>query len=244
MPRTTESAARRARSAVLAAVSARLATAAGQIDLLGGHVALPDGRLVVFVSRTGAVAACVPDGGSVGGRLVLVDLAPVAVNVRERARVEIAGTLRPADDEDASYAWLRLSGEASGPNDALALELEADVVLLTEGARSTRVDVDAFRAATPDPVAPYEASLLQHLAAAHQGSVAVLAQSASDQDTTVWTSVVPVRITCDALTLRFCGPAGHRDVALPFEQPIEDPRLADRAVAALVHACQVRATFG
>ena len=58
-PAATESAAARARSAVAAAVSARLTTPTGQIDLLGGHVALPDGRFVVFVSPGGTVASAI-----------------------------------------------------------------------------------------------------------------------------------------------------------------------------------------
>jgi len=233
-----ESAAQRARTVLTTAVSARLSTAAGQVDLLGGHVALPGGRLVLLVSPHGVVAAAVAGADVVAARLVVVDVAPVAVRDRERARLEVAGTLAPAGAEHASLAWQALRGEEGGPDDAIAVELVPGTVVLAADGRHVGVDVEAFRAAEPDPVAPAEAALLQHLAHAHRGSLDLLAGVASGRPVEPGTRVAPLRMTAHALTLRLSGAVGDRDVVLPFARPVSDPRHADRAVAELVLAGQ------
>src|SRR4051812_32113212 len=116
---------------------------------------------MVFVSPRGAVAGGIDAGGELEARLLLVDLAPVATRNRERGRLRLIGRLRRADGHAAGTAWSVLSGEDASPDEALALRLTPDAVLLDEGARTTRVDLDKFRVAAPDPVLPYEASFLR-----------------------------------------------------------------------------------
>jgi hypothetical protein len=224
----------RARGVVACSVSARLTTDVGQVDLLGGHAVLDDGRLVVHVADHGAVARAVASASEVRARLLMVDIAPVAMRGRERARLVVVGTLVLAGPEDAAAAWHQLDPHAvDGPVGAVALELVPAVIVLTDDAGQHAIDVDAFVAAEPDPLVGSEAALLQHLAHAHPTSVQLLARAAG-HSVGGGAAIVPLRLTARDITLRVHDEDGHHDLVIAFARPVDDPARADRAIAELI----------
>ncbi|MEV4434230.1 DUF2470 domain-containing protein [Streptomyces sp. NPDC049555] len=141
-------------------------------------------------------------GGTTTAVLELVDVAPVAVRDRIRGRARITGRLTCAD------GVLRLEPTAAYVDDLW-------------GAQS--VAPEDFARASADPLAAYEAELLQHLHVGHDDQVRALAALL---DMPGCASAVPLALDRFGLRVRFtfAGGSGHVDARFEFPHPVGDIR--------------------
>ncbi|MFE7639946.1 DUF2470 domain-containing protein [Kitasatospora sp. NPDC057518] len=140
--------------------------------------------------------------------LDVTDIAPVAVRDRVRARLTLAGRLRPAHLTD----------------DGLGVHLRVDVahaVLATPYATGAITAAD-LALATPDPLARYEAMLLTHLADDHAEALDVLTRLLDPAVLAHAPEVRPLALDRHGLVLRLDHSHGHRDVRLVFPEPARD----------------------
>ncbi len=138
--------------------------------------------------------------------LGITDVAPVAVPQRIRGRASVAGWLTPAP----------------GGQDCGLLRLEVGEIAVDDLWGAELVEPEEFAAATPDPLAGYEAELLQHLAAAHPGQLAWLAGllAVRSERRAAPGSAVPVALDRLGLRVRFAGEAGPFDARFEFPAPV------------------------
>ncbi|MEV0964858.1 DUF2470 domain-containing protein [Streptomyces sp. NPDC049910] len=188
-------------------------------------------------SPTARAAACAPDGG-LGCVMEITDVAPVAVRQRIRGRARLAGRLATVRDEDRAHCE-RLLAERH-PEHSPGHDAEADrpawmLVRLETGAVSVDdlwgagcAEPADLGAAEPDPVAPHEAELLQHLHSAHgdqvRGLVGLLAEHGGSVGTAGRDAVrdaVPLALDRFGLRLR-CTTGGGRtfDARFDFPEPV------------------------
>ncbi|MGX1615762.1 DUF2470 domain-containing protein [Micromonospora chalcea] len=210
-----------ARCVLSAASSLRLTLGDTTADLLSAHAVLPDGTIVLAVdamSRTGGllVAARGRDGAV---RLDVTHLAPVAVRSRVSARLRISGTARrfdPAALDSCDPATVMSLLDL--PPVAL-WTIEPDEIVLDRAARPVALDLGAYRAARPDPIAVDEAAHLQHLTRCHSDLLDRLG-ALIDPATAGSTRIVPVALDAEGIVLRAERPDGHADTRLPFARPV------------------------
>ncbi|MEU7792016.1 MULTISPECIES: DUF2470 domain-containing protein [Micromonospora] len=208
-----------ARCVLTAASSLRLTLGDTTADLLAAHAVLPDGTVVLAVdamSRTGGLlVAARSHSGAV--RLDVTHLAPVAVRSRVRARLRILGTARrfdPAALDSCDPATVMSLLDL--PPVAL-WAIAPDEVVLDRAADPVSVDLGAYRAARPDPIAVDEAAHLAHLTRCHRD---VLDRLGTLVDPAASTRVVPVALDAEGIVLRAERPDGHTDTRLPFARPV------------------------
>ncbi|MBY8865401.1 MULTISPECIES: DUF2470 domain-containing protein [Streptomyces] len=142
--------------------------------------------------------------GRVPVRLELTDVAPTPVRERLRARVTITGLLGASYDPEQTESTCVEFGQA-------VLEDERGRTFLT---------LPELEAAPLDPLAPYEAGMLTHLADDHGALVPLLLRLVRPAPAPGVRRVLPVRIDRYGLTLRLEYPRTHRDVRLPFRAPV------------------------
>ncbi|WP_433493496.1 DUF2470 domain-containing protein [Micromonospora sp. CA-248089] len=208
-----------ARCVLSAASSLRLTLGDSTADLLSAHAVLPDGTVVLAVdamSRTGGLL--VAARGHTGAvRLDVTHLAPVAVRSRVRARLRILGTARrfdPAALDSCDPATVMSLLDL--PPVAL-WAIAPDEVVLDRAADPVAMDLGAYRAARPDPIAVDEAAHLAHLTRCHRD---VLDRLGALVDAAGATRIVPVALDAEGIVLRTERPDGHADTRLSFARPV------------------------
>lgn len=208
-----------ARCVLTAASSLRLTIGDTTADLLSAHAVLPDGTVVLAVdamSRTGGLL--VAARGHTGAvRLDVTHLAPVAVRSRVRDRLRILGTARRFDPAAL---------DACDPATVMSLldlppvalwAIAPDEVVLDRAADPVAMDLGAYRAARPDPIAVDEAAHLAHLTRCHRD---VLDRLGALVDAAGATRIVPVALDAEGIVLRTERPDGHADTRLSFARPV------------------------
>jgi hypothetical protein len=155
--------------------------------------------------------------------LEVTDVAPVSVPHRIRGRARVAGWLTPVCGL-AAPGWQRL-------------RLEVGEVTVDDLWGTGSVEPDEFGAAVPDPIAPHETELLQHLASGHAEQVgwlrALTDGRCQDADTRPAAGAVPLALDRFGLRVRFSGGAGLFDARFEFPEPVTSHQDLPRAMRAL-----------
>ncbi|MFE7192910.1 DUF2470 domain-containing protein [Kitasatospora sp. NPDC057541] len=156
--------------------------------------------------------------------LDLTDIAPVAVRDRVRGRLTLAGRLHLAHLAD----------------DGLSVHLRLDVAhaVLSTPYGTTAITGADLAAATPDPLARFEAGLLTHLADGHRDALDLLARLVDPALLAAGPAVRPLALDRYGLVLRLDHPHGHRDVRLVFPEPARDADEFGHRVHQLVTAAE------
>jgi hypothetical protein len=194
-----------------------------------------DGDVVLLVpaSSPAAKLAVRAQGDEVTAVMEITDVAPVALPYRVRGRALVAGWLTavPAD-ERAACARLIAEHHPGGPAADVAwllLRLEIGEAYVDDLWGEEQVEPDDFAAAGPDPLAPHEAELLQHLAASHaeqmRGLCALLGEGAPACDGAG--AVMPLALDRYGMRVRFCDGPGRQsdrffDARFEFPGPVSD----------------------
>lgn len=152
-------------------------------------------------------------------------------------RVTLVGPCAPVDEPaDAREAFL-----ADHPGAAYYVDftdfgfyrLDVQAVRYIGGyGRMSWVDVDAWRAASPDPLAPHARSILDHMNADHADALVAYARAftrASAAQQSVMTGVDRYGFEMSVQTDN-----GPRPARVAFDRPIETPTDARKALVALV----------
>lgn len=98
--------------------------------------------------------------------------------------------------------------------------------------RMSWVDIDAWRAARPDPIAPHAEGILEHMNEDHAEALVLITRAftrATAADSSVMTGVDRYGLTMSVKTDK-----GPRPARIAFPKPIETPDDARRALVALV----------
>ncbi|MER5636147.1 DUF2470 domain-containing protein [Kitasatospora sp. NPDC002227] len=247
MPQTRPSAAERARTLVAHASSVVLDLPG--IDLaerpgippLASCAVLPDGALAVLVERSSPLhrITSLSRAEEIPGELDVIDVAPVPLPHRIRARLGAQGRIGrlPAGPRELNRLF---PGRPQGSHALLRLDLDHLAVEDLWGSECC-VDLAAFAAATPDPVAAEEAGLLQHLAASHPEQLDRLAAQALDHPDGPGpfpvTAVRPVALDRYGLRVRLIGDRHVTDARFDFHRPLTAPeQLPDAMHRLFAHA--------
>ncbi|GAB3307886.1 DUF2470 domain-containing protein [Geodermatophilus aquaeductus] len=208
------------------------------------HATTAAGQVLVLVPADGEVAGVLgaaPDR-DVSALLMVSDRAPVPLRDPVRATLWLSGWLTPvaaADRRAAAVAFAEVRPEEAlldVGTSALLLRLDLAEVVLREGTACAEVSPADFAAARPDPVAPIEEGMLQHLDRDHPDVLAVLR---SRVPTAPGETVRPLGIDRFGYRLRVERPGGHRDVRVPFARPLTCPGQLRAATSQLL--CALRA---
>lgn len=229
-------AAERVRTLVESRVSASLNVPGIELDELGSgapetRIVNTDGDLILLVPADSPTARGViyAQDDEVTAVMELTDVAPVSVPHRIRGRAWVAGWLTAVRGEDRGLAAKLLAERhpagppASGPEWTM-LRLEVGEAYIDDLWGESHVDAETFTAATADPLAPHEAELLQHLAAAHPDHVERL-YSLLGEDASAFTAgrrAVPLALDRYGLRVRFRGAHDGFDVRFEFPEPVHD----------------------
>ncbi|MGA5699479.1 DUF2470 domain-containing protein [Peterkaempfera bronchialis] len=213
---------------------------------------LPDGDVLLLTpadSPAARHAAHDRDGG-LRALLEAVDVAPVAVRHRIRGRAWAGGLLRPVPaDRLAGHARLLARRHPSvgtlGLEEAAAsysgrvawrlLLLEVERVLVDDLWGTAQAGGEDFAAATPDPLAEYEADLLQHLAASHPDQLRLLGALVADRLPGSHPEVVPIALDRYGLRVRFLDEERFIDVRFDFDRAVEAPEQLRTAMHRILH---------
>lgn len=222
----------------------------------------PDGDVLLLVSGASpaARAAAYAQDDDLTCVMEITDVAPVSVPQRIRGRAWVAGWLTPVrgGDRAASAALLAQHhpvgellglGEALQPDSAAGprsrtaawtlLRLEVAEACVDDLWGADGVEPDDFAQATPDPLAPHEAELLQHLHAAHSDQVRGLCALLGERSSMVCTRgpAIPVALDRFGLRVRFTDDADQPfDARFDFPEPVESVSELRRAMHALFEA--------
>ncbi|MFI2609306.1 DUF2470 domain-containing protein [Kitasatospora sp. NPDC018619] len=210
---------------VLTTASSLTVRALGELHHLDTPVCVHGSRLRLRTAlddplTTAAVAAA--EGLAVV--LDVTDVAPVAVRDRVRARLTLAGRLRPAHLAD----------------DGLSVHLRVDVahaVLATPYGTGAVTAAD-LALASPDPLARHEAALLTHFADDHAEALHLLTRLLDPAVLAHGPEVRPLALDRHGLVLRLDHPHGHRDVRLAFPEPARDTEDFGHRMHGLLAAAQ------
>ncbi|MER8184821.1 hypothetical protein [Kitasatospora sp. NPDC094015] len=211
---------------------------------------LPDGAVAVLVEASSPLHRVVALARTeeVPAELEAVDVAPVAVPQRIRARAHAHGRLTLLPSEGTERIAQLFPRRPAAGHALLRLELDHLAVEDLWGSDCC-IDLDAFARAEPDPVAADEASLLQHLAAAHPEQLALLGARALDRPSGrhAWPgpigaldSVQPVALDRFGLRVRLIGTGAQLlDARFEYHHPVscpdELPEAMHRLFAGLRH---------
>lgn len=190
----------------------------------------PDGSVAVLVGRESALHRITALArGPLTAELDCVDVAPVAMPHRIRGRLQVQGLLSRSPGETPAALFGRPAG------DGVLLRLEPDHLALEDlWGSECCLDPDAPGRAEPDPIAGEEASLLQHLAAAHADHLLRLGAQALDRphgpSGRGWAAgtlreVLPVALDRRGLRVRLLGtaPGSLLDARFEFHHPVARP---------------------
>ncbi len=222
----------------------------------------PDGDVLLLVpgGSPAARAAAYAQDDDLTCVMEITDVAPVSVPQRIRGRAWVAGWLTPVrgGDRAASAALLAQHhpvGELLGLGEALQpdstggprartaawmlLRLEVAEACVDDLWGADGVEPDDFAQATPDPLAPHEAELLQHLHAAHSDQVRGLCALLGERSSMVCTRgpATPVALDRFGLRVRFTDDADRPfDARFDFPEPVRSVSELRRAMHALFEA--------
>jgi hypothetical protein len=222
--------AERVRAVLVAAGSVGVIANGVHEDLVGADLLRFHGGLALRapVGCRLAEEACAMAAASTAGVPALLewtDISPVAVRDRVRARVRITG---------------RLHGAEPDTDGTVRMGLTARQILFQADGLNTLVHAGELAAATVDPVARHEATLLLHLSQDHQDHVEALTRLVEARDLMGVSRVTPHAIDRRGIVLRLDyhpGTRGHRDVRLPFAEPLDRvDDLGQRIHALIAHA--------
>jgi hypothetical protein len=214
--------AERLHSLLCSASSLDIIAASRRVSLLDGHAVDDAGRLTIEVPADSALALDLSDG-PLPALIEITDVSPVAMRNRIRARVTLAGGLRPTGGTTTIF-------------DMAAADL-------TERGVTTYVAPAEFAAAAPDLLASREATLLCHLVDAHADLVSWLSRLVPVERLHGVARVYPLHLDRFGIVLRLEFPGHDRDVRLPFGQPcvaVEDAPSRMLELLARARACRRR----
>jgi hypothetical protein len=189
-----------------------------------------DGSLILLVTADSPAAGVVRAAAAgpepeVTAVLEITDVAPVSVPQRIRGRAWVAGWLTAVPHpERADCARLLTDWPVVGRAELL-LRLEAGEAYADDLWGTAAVEPEEFAAAGADPLAPHEAELLQHLAAAHQDQLAALCAGLADRPAGSGgrQRVAPLALDRFGIRLRFWREdGGGLDARFDFDSPVRD----------------------
>lgn len=194
---------------------------------------LPDGALTVLVESSSPLyrIAALSRTDEVRAELEAVDVAPVALPHRIRGRAAAQGGLTPLPNAGPEVIEGLFPGRPAGAHTLLRLDLDHLAVEDLWGAECC-VDLAAFTAAAPDPIAGDEADMLQHLAASHPEQLHLLGARALDHPScrATWQDPVdallevrPVALDRFGLRVRLLGETRMLDARFDFHHPVTGP---------------------
>nr|WP_051807298.1 DUF2470 domain-containing protein [Streptomyces sp. NRRL F-2664] len=220
----------------------------------------PDGDVILLMSGESAAAraAAHAQDDDLTAVIEITDVAPVSVPHRIRGRAWLAGWLTPVRGDDRARCAALLAerdpvGELLGLGESLdspaellrgagrpawmMLRLEVGEISVDDLWGAERVDPDDLAAAEPDPVAPHEAELLQHLHSAHGDRLGELCGLLGERGARGLTAV-PLALDRAGLRVRFTGGArgGSFDARFDFPEPVADICGLRRAMRTLFSA--------
>jgi hypothetical protein len=209
-----------------------------------GHATTADGQVLVVVPTDGEVCTAVRSSadGDLAALLMVTDHAPVPLREPVRAQAWLSGWLTPvrgADERAAVLAFAEVAPVGAlldVGSGATLLWLDLAEVVLGECGTVTEVTPEAYRAAAPDPLAQVEALALQHLDDAHPEELAVLRSRVPVSWLADGDVVRPLGLDRCGFRLRIERRAGHRDVRVPFAEPVTTPDELGPAVQTLMSA--------
>jgi hypothetical protein len=210
------------------------------------HATTADGQVLVVVPAGGPVASAVRSStdGDLAALLMVTDHAPVPLREPVRARVWLSGWLSPlagAEERAATLAFAEVAPVGAlldVGHGASLLRLDPAEVVLEECGAVTEVAPEDYLAAAPDPLAAVEAQALQHLDDAHPGELALLRSRVPSAWLADGDVVRPLGLDRCGFRLRIEQRSGHRDVRLPFVEPVTTPEGLGPAVHRLVCAAR------
>lgn len=181
----------------------------------------PDGDVIVLVPADSpeARACAYAQDDDLAAVMEITDVAPVSVPHRIRGRAWVAGWLTPVRGEErAACARLLAQAHSSVPAAGTArrmLRLEVGEAYVDDLWGAEGVEPDEFAAAAPDPLAPHEAELLQHLASAHGEQIRALCLCRAGE------TVAPLALDRFGLRVRgWSAEAGCMDARYDFPEPV------------------------
>jgi len=192
------------------------------------HATTAGGQVLVVVPTDGDVATAVRGSadGDLAALLLVTDHAPVELRDPVRAQVWLSGWLTPLLPGDLQAATLAFADVApvgallDVGHGATMLRLDLAEVVLGECGTVSELAPEDYLAAAPDPLAEVEAQALQHLDEAHPEELALLCSRVP----AAWLShgdvVRPLGLDRWGFRLRIEGGSGHRDVRVPFAEPV------------------------
>lgn len=208
----------------------------------------PQGDLILLVFGHSVVARAAAHAGDDELTCVMeiTDVAPVSVPQRIRARASVGGWVTPVPPRERAACAMLLAerhpvGELLAVEDPLGptctlLRLEVGEAYVADLWGAEEVEPEEFAAARPDPLAPHEAELLQHLHAAHADQVAALCGLLGDRACGAGTAV-PLALDRFGLRVRFAGPGRQPfDARFDFPEPVRDITGLRRAMRCLFEA--------
>jgi hypothetical protein len=225
-------------------------------DTPAARAVSPDGDVLLLVPSGSAAAraAAYAQDDELTCVMEITDVAPVAVAHRIRGRAWVGGWLTPVRDREraASAALLAPDGGPVGAllgiGEALAgggggwalLRLEVGEACVDDLWGADAVEPEDFATADPDPLAPHEAELLQHLHAAHDGQMRLLRALLGDHpDRACGTRgrAIPLALDRFGLRVRFPDAPGNPfDARFDFPEPVRNISELRRAMHALFEA--------
>jgi hypothetical protein len=193
-----------------------------------GHATTADGQVLLVVPTDGEVCTAVRHSadGDLAALLMVTDHTPVPLREPVRAQAWLSGWLTPVRDEDQKAAALAFADVApvgallDVGRGATLLRLDLAEVVLGECGTVTEVTPEDYLAALPDPLAEVEAHALQHLDDAHPEELAMLRAWVPGTWREDGDVVRPLGLDRCGFRLRIEQSRGHRDVRVPFAQPI------------------------
>ncbi|MEM9556132.1 MAG: DUF2470 domain-containing protein [Acidobacteriota bacterium] len=157
-------------------------------------------------------------------------------------RVTLLGSCRPTDDESARAAYLERLPNAAyycDFKDFNFWRLRVESIRFIGGyGRMSWVDAAAWRAATPDPLAPHRERIVEHMNDDHVDAMALLCRTfskAHDAEQVTMTAVDRYGFEMSVVTER-----GPRPVRLAFPEAVTTPDAARQALVALVADARAR----
>ncbi|KUJ64805.1 hypothetical protein ACZ90_56175 [Streptomyces albus subsp. albus] len=216
---------------------------------LAARTVAPAGDLLLLVSSGSLAARAVARArhGEPVCVMEITDVAPVSVPHRIRARASVTGWLTPVPPaERAACAGLLAerhpvgavlaTGDPGQPTWTL-LRLEVAEAYVDDLWGAEAVEPEELAAAAPDPVAPHEAELLQHLHSAHGQQVRELCALLGERAHCAGRPPVPVALDRFGLRVRFTDRAGRPfDARFDFPEPVPDIPGLRRAMHTLFEA--------
>jgi hypothetical protein len=195
-----------------------------------------DGDVVLLLPASSHVVeqAELAAGEEVAAVMEITDVAPVAMPHRRRARAWIAGWLTVVRAEERAACVRLLEGQYPPvpPADGAwqLLRLEVGEAYIDDMCGAEQVEPDDFAQAAPDPLAPHEAALLQHLASSHDEEMRTLRRllgAPGQACAAACGRAVPLSVDRYGMRVRFCdvdeyGADACFDAQFEFAEPVGD----------------------